>query len=71
LESIRSQVVGVRAALENEGPVGKLMSFCPGLASRRTGHPDEVTSDMRERGHALLEVMSDFASRGTSAAADD
>jgi MoaA/NifB/PqqE/SkfB family radical SAM enzyme len=71
LDAVRAQVVGVRSALEKEGPVGNLMSFCPGLASRRTGRPDEVTPDMRERGQTLLDVMSEYSTVVTRVAGDD
>jgi hypothetical protein len=43
--------------LEREGPIGKYMAFCPGLAVEMTGRPDGVTETQRERARLAKDTL--------------
>ena len=53
LPEFRQATVAAKDMLESEGTLGTYLAFCPGLAVNRTGRPDIIPDEQRERGKTL------------------
>jgi radical SAM protein with 4Fe4S-binding SPASM domain len=57
LPEIREDAAAAKRMLDAEGPAGRMMSFCPGLAVALTGRPDHATQPQKDRAKVLLSAL--------------
>jgi len=57
LPEVRNGTALAKTMLEQEGPIGKHMAFCPVLAVELTGRPDGVVEAQLEHGRLAMETI--------------